>query len=154
VTDPGHDDPVIPDPVIPDPVLPDPGLPDPGHDLDPDVPDPYINSHGYDEEPMNMFGYSVPLPQSIDHEEHTFAPISAEFEARLAAFESGGTTQAPPPATTEESGTSTFDKAQGIADAWERAKTHAQQKVTHEILGYVPQFLGGNLGRDTSVKTI
>jgi hypothetical protein len=62
--------------------------------------------------------------------------------ARIAAFESG------------RGSTRTEDKARGIADAWQDAKKHAQQKVTHDILSVVPQFLGGNLGRDTSVKTI
>ena len=113
------------------------------------MPDPYINSHGYDDVPANMIGYSVPQYESIDHEEHSYVPMTPEYAARIDAFESGA-----PTTRTEPTPQTTLDQAQNVAQAWQDAKTHAQQQVTHEILNWVPQFLGGNLGKDPAVKTI
>ena len=63
----------------------DPDVPD----ADPDVPDPYANSHGPDKVPEHTHVVSVPLGESIVHEEHGFVPMTAAFHDLLAGFEAG-----------------------------------------------------------------
>jgi hypothetical protein len=63
---------------------------------DPDVPDPYANSHGNDAVPDLTHAISLPMSESIVHEEHHFVPISAAYERTLAAFEAGPAESAQP----------------------------------------------------------
>ena len=51
---------------------------------DPDVPDPYVNSHGSD---TVEHTHAISVPESIEHEEQNFVPISAAFRIRLDALE-------------------------------------------------------------------
>ena len=63
---------------------------------DEDVPDPFANSHGFDPVPHHAHVISVPLPDSIDHEEQHFVPMSHAFHSAIAALEAGPASQPPP----------------------------------------------------------
>ena len=142
---------------------------------DEDVPDPYANSHVPDPVPDNMHGISVPMHESIVHEEQTFVPMTPAFEAAIAALEAGPqrpssmqlTGTVADPATAWSGPMPTYQgpspgqvAGQNVRDWYTRAKMEASAQgllggMGSTILGVVPQSLGGNLGVDpTPVKTI
>ena len=145
---------------------------------DEDVPDPYANSHVPDAVPDNMQGLSVLLPESIDHEEQShisIVPATSTLLSAVAALEAGPTrpssmqltgsiadpaTAWSGPMPTYQGPTDSQVAGQNLRDWYTRAKMEASAQgllggMASNILGVVPQSLGGTLGVDpTPVKTI
>ena len=57
---------------------------------------PPVNSHGFDPVQHHTHVHSVPLPASVDHEEHHFVPMSTAFHNAIAALEAGPSASPPP----------------------------------------------------------
>ena len=59
------------------------------------VPDPHTNSHGPDDVPEHTHVISVPMPESVLHEEHHFVPMTLAFHNAIEALERGPAVQTP-----------------------------------------------------------